>query len=105
MKDPIVEAVREKLLSRSEVGIKKYGTDMTRTDLTIINWLTHLQEELLDSSVYLERIMSEYEAAKQSVLEATPVLNTLESSSGTLCPVCGYYCLGKGGAECIGSKK
>ena len=57
MSDPIVEIVRLKLLSRSEAGIRKYGTDMTRTDLTHREWLCHAQEEALDFAVYLERLI------------------------------------------------
>ena len=57
MADPIVEAVRRQLLERSERGIRKYGTDMTRTDLTNKDWLRHAQEEALDLAVYLERLI------------------------------------------------
>lgn len=48
--DPIVERVREKLLSRSQAGIAKYGTTLARTDLTRREWLQHLQDELLDGA-------------------------------------------------------
>ena len=57
MVDPIVERVRQKLHDRSQVGIKKYGTDMTRTDLSTVDWLVHAQEEALDFAVYLERLI------------------------------------------------
>lgn len=53
-KDQNVEAVRQKLLDRSQVGIVKYGCTTDREDLSLIDWLTHLQEELMDASVYLE---------------------------------------------------
>ena len=36
MMDPIVESVRQKLFYRSQVGMNKYGTDMTRKDLSIL---------------------------------------------------------------------
>lgn len=52
--DPNVERVRAKLLARSEVGIRKYGTTTERTDLSLADWLTHLQEELMDAAVYIE---------------------------------------------------
>ena len=57
MTDPNVEAVREKLHKRSQVGIAKYGTDTTRQDLTPLQWMQHAQEEALDFAVYLERMM------------------------------------------------
>jgi hypothetical protein len=57
MNDPIVEAVRAKLLERSQRGFAKYGVDMTRTDLTPLQWMHHAQEEALDFAVYLERML------------------------------------------------
>lgn len=52
--DPNVEAVRAKLLRRSQFGLAKYGVTTEREDLGFVDWLTHLQEELLDASVYIE---------------------------------------------------
>jgi hypothetical protein len=54
--DPIVGAVIRKMYQRSQVGIKKYGTTMERDDLSYAEWLTHLQEELMDSIIYLEKL-------------------------------------------------
>ena len=54
--DPIVSAVIRKMYQRSQVGIKKYGTTMERDDLSYADWLTHLQEELMDSIIYLEKL-------------------------------------------------
>jgi len=56
MKDKIVEAVIEKFKERSETGIKKYGTTLMRDDLDLEQWLTHLQEELMDAVNYIEAI-------------------------------------------------
>jgi hypothetical protein len=61
MLDPNVEAVREKLKQRAEVGLAKYKTDTTRQDLTEIEWLKHAQEEAMDLAVYLQRIISDKE--------------------------------------------
>jgi hypothetical protein len=52
--DPIVEAVREKLKQRSSIGIKKYGT--TLADNNTDDFLNHLQEELMDSILYIEKL-------------------------------------------------
>ena len=54
-----VERVRAKLLLRSQVGLKKYGATTERTDLDVLAWARHLQEELLDAAVYVERIMDD----------------------------------------------
>ncbi len=56
MKDNIVEAVIEQMRSRSEVGMKKYGTNLERIDLTTIEWISHAQQEAMDLALYLERI-------------------------------------------------
>ena len=57
--DPIVESVRALLLKRSQLGIAKYGCDMTRTDLELIDWHQHRLEELLDAAVYTMRIIQQ----------------------------------------------
>ena len=62
MKDRHVEAVREQLKSRMEAGINKYGVTLERTDLNFLDWLQHLQEELLDAAVYVERLKSDVKA-------------------------------------------
>ena len=56
VKDQVVLAVMAKYAERSATGLKKYGTPLTREDLTLDQWLTHLQEELMDATLYLERI-------------------------------------------------
>ena len=56
MTDRNVEAVRELLRQRSEAGLVKYGTTTERTDIDPLRWLQHLQEELLDAAVYVERL-------------------------------------------------
>jgi hypothetical protein len=63
--DPNVEAVRAKLLARSTAGIAKYGVTTARGDLSTAQWLLHLQEELLDASVYIERLFHELPPFKE----------------------------------------
>ena len=53
----VEEKVIEKIRMRAEVVKKKYNTTMERTDLTYEEWRQHLQEELLDACVYLEKLM------------------------------------------------
>lgn len=55
--DPIVEAVRDKLRQRSAVGQIKYGATLDRADLTTVDWFRHVQEEALDLSCSLERLI------------------------------------------------
>ncbi len=54
--DPIVKQVTDKFKSRSEVGIKKYGT--TLQDNNTDDFLNHLQEELMDAILYIEKLKS-----------------------------------------------
>ena len=56
IEDPIVLAVIERMKERSAVGIAKYGTTLAREDLSTIEWLNHLQEELMDAINYIERL-------------------------------------------------
>jgi hypothetical protein len=56
MKDPIVQAVLDKYIKRSELGITKYGT--TLQDNNKDNYLQHLQDELMDASLYIEKLLS-----------------------------------------------
>lgn len=60
--DSIVETVINKFKQRSEAGIKKYNTTLDRNDLSTLEWLTHLQEELMDATLYIERLKKEYES-------------------------------------------
>jgi len=53
----IEEAVITKIRERAEVGQKKYGTTMQRTDITTLGWLKHYQEELMDAAIYAEKLI------------------------------------------------
>lgn len=57
--DKIVEDVLAKYRQRSEVGITKYGTTLDENKATLIEWLTHLQEELMDATLYIEKLKSD----------------------------------------------
>ena len=57
----IEEQVCKKILWRSEVGKKKYGITMEEEILSIRQWLIHLQEELMDATVYVEKLLESVE--------------------------------------------
>ena len=63
--DPIVESVRQKLLDRCSVGIKKYNTTLKSNNKD--NYLKHAQEEAMDLSNYLEKLMQQKEDITQIV--------------------------------------
>lgn len=54
-KDSVVESVRDDLLQRSRVGIKKYNVTLDREDLSLVDWLQHAYEECLDQANYLKK--------------------------------------------------
>ena len=56
-KDAIVESVINKYQQRSKLGISKYGT--TLQDNNADNFLIHLQEELMDASLYIEKLLTQ----------------------------------------------
>lgn len=54
--DEVVMDVLIKFAHRSEVGINKYGTTLEKNNHD--NYLKHLQEELMDATLYLQKLMS-----------------------------------------------
>ena len=56
MKDSIVESVVAKYQQRSDAGVAKYGVTLDRSDLSTVEWLTHLQEELMHATLYIEKL-------------------------------------------------
>lgn len=56
MKDLIVEQVVNKFQKRSDVGIQKYNTTLEQNSKD--NYLIHLQQELMDATLYIEKLLS-----------------------------------------------
>jgi hypothetical protein len=54
IKDYVTTSVIEDLQSRSDVGIKKYGTTIHQNNKD--NFLNHLYEELLDAAQYCKKL-------------------------------------------------
>jgi len=55
MRDKIVEQVVDKYYHRSQVGITKYGTTLENNNKD--NYLLHAQEEAMDLSLYLQKLI------------------------------------------------
>jgi hypothetical protein len=64
--DPIVLKVLAKYSERSQLGIKKYGRTLDRDDLNLIDWLNHLQEELMDATLYIEKLKQDVKNMPQT---------------------------------------
>ena len=54
--DSIVTSVINQFLARSKKGKEKYGVDLDRTDLTLLEWIEHAKQEHIDAILYLEKI-------------------------------------------------
>ncbi len=54
--DTIVMTVISKFAARARVGKEKYGTTLDRTDLSVLDWIQHAQEEHMDAILYLEKL-------------------------------------------------
>jgi len=60
--DSNVTKVIESLREREARGNVKYGVNTDRNDLSTLEWLQHLQEELMDGAVYIEKLKSEIQS-------------------------------------------
>jgi hypothetical protein len=55
MRDQVVDNVIDKFYERSQIGITKYNTTLYNNDQD--NYFKHLQEELMDATLYLQKLM------------------------------------------------
>jgi len=55
-KDSVVYRIAQLLKTRSETGIRKYGTTLDRTDLSVKQWIDNAIEEALDYALYLQKL-------------------------------------------------
>jgi hypothetical protein len=62
-RDPVVERVVEKFVSRSDVGFAKYGTTLHEERTTkikgLFKYLNDVQEELMDAVLYIQACKEE----------------------------------------------
>ena len=54
--DSVVTSIIEQFTSRAKLGKAKYGVDLDRTDLTLVEWIEHAKQEHMDAILYLEKI-------------------------------------------------
>ena len=66
MKDAIVLSTIEKMKSRSEIGMAKYRITLQENNKD--NFLVHLQEELMDAVLYMQRLKEEITTMKEEML-------------------------------------
>ena len=54
--DSIVDSIIDQFVERARMGKAKYGTDLDRNDLDILEWIEHAKQEHMDAILYLEKI-------------------------------------------------
>jgi hypothetical protein len=54
--DSIVDSVIDQFVSRARFGKEKYGTDLDRNDLSVLDWIEHAKQEHMDAILYLEKL-------------------------------------------------
>jgi hypothetical protein len=59
-RDPVVQRVVQKFVSRSDIGFAKYGVTLEQDPSKMFEWLNHLQEELMDAVLYLQKAKEIY---------------------------------------------
>jgi len=72
-RDPVVQSVVNKFVDRSDIGYAKYGKTLRDDSSDIFVWLNHLQEELMDATLYLQRLKEEI----SSLREEKELLNSI----------------------------
>ena len=72
-RDPVVERVVDKFISRSDVGFKKYGVTLDKDPSDLISWLNHLQEEMMDAVLYIQKSKETYEAQLNAIINTIRV--------------------------------
>ena len=55
-RDPVVERVVDKFVSRSDIGFAKYGVTLNDDKSNLFAWINHLQEELMDAVLYMQKL-------------------------------------------------
>ncbi len=71
-RDPVVERVCDKFVTRSDVGYKKYGKTLhderTGKHKDLLGYLNDIQEELMDAILYIQAAREELK--DQAVVDA-----------------------------------
>ena len=58
MVNDVVRSIRQ----RAREGKQKYGVTLDREDLSLLDWLRHLREELQDAALYARKLEREHES-------------------------------------------
>tara|TARA_B100001057_G_scaffold88852_2_gene85039 strand:+ start:985 stop:1245 length:261 start_codon:yes stop_codon:yes gene_type:complete len=67
-RDPVVERVVDKFIERSDVGYEKYKVTLDQDPSNMFIWMNHLQEELMDAVLYLQKLKENSTEELQEVM-------------------------------------
>jgi hypothetical protein len=76
--DSVVNSIISQFAERSRVGLEKYGTTLDRTDLSILDWVQHAQEEMMDGILYLEKIKKTIIESRLTDAPSNPATETMK---------------------------
>jgi hypothetical protein len=63
--DSIVTSIIDQFKKRAIKGKEKYGVDLDRNDLTLLEWIEHAKQEHMDAILYLEKIKQEIDGQEK----------------------------------------
>jgi hypothetical protein len=64
--DSIVSSIIRQFENRAVKGKEKYGVDLDRTDLSLLEWIEHAKQEHMDAILYLEKIKQEISGKEET---------------------------------------
>ena len=65
--DSVVTSIIDQFTKRAQMGKAKYGVDLDRTDLSLLEWIEHAKQEHMDAILYLEKIKQEISGKEKIV--------------------------------------
>jgi hypothetical protein len=65
--DSVVTSIIDQFTTRAQMGKAKYGVDLDRTDLELLDWIEHAKQEHMDAILYLEKIKQTLESGEKKV--------------------------------------
>jgi len=82
--DGVVQSLIKRFLSRSAKGIDTYGMTLEQNRMPIRDWNLYLQEELMDASLYLEKLRSVHEDTDESIKKMSKKLRDMQTVTDSL---------------------
>jgi len=82
--DGVVQSLIKRFLSRSAKGIDTYGMTLEQNRMPTRDWNLYLQEELMDASLYLEKLRSVHEDTDESIKKMSKKLRDMQTVTDSL---------------------